>query len=48
MLIIIHKEIIYAPIEKCFDLARDVETIMRNARHIEQRAVGGVTPDYWK
>lgn len=43
MPIIIHKEFIHAPIEKCFDLSRHVETIVRTAPDMKQKAVGGVT-----
>ncbi|PIC63838.1 cell division protein [Sporosarcina sp. P13] len=43
MPMITHREFISAPIDKCFELARDVETIMRTAPDIKQKAVGGVT-----
>lgn len=40
---ITHCQFIHAPTETCFDLARDVQTIMRLAPHIQQKAIAGVT-----
>jgi ligand-binding SRPBCC domain-containing protein len=41
---LIHLEtLIAAPIERCFDLARDVEAHLRSTSDTGERAVGGVT-----
>ncbi len=38
-----HKQIINAPQEICFDLARNVEVHTKTTSHTNERAVGGVT-----
>lgn len=43
MPVIEHKQFIKAPIEICFDLARDVEVHTQTTLKTEERAVGGVT-----
>ncbi|MCG7337550.1 SRPBCC family protein [Sporosarcina sp. ACRSM] len=43
MPLIIHSEFIHAPIERCFDLARDVDIHIRTTTNTRERAVGGVT-----
>ncbi|MDR7080714.1 ligand-binding SRPBCC domain-containing protein [Neobacillus niacini] len=43
MPVIEHKQFIKAPIEICFDLARDVEVHTRTSVKTKERAVGGVT-----
>ncbi|WP_277586144.1 SRPBCC family protein [Psychrobacillus antarcticus] len=40
---IVHKQIINAPQEICFDLARNVEVHTKTTSHTNERAVGGVT-----
>ena len=40
---IVHKQIIKAPKEICFDLARDVEIHTKTTSHTNEIAVGGVT-----
>jgi ligand-binding SRPBCC domain-containing protein len=35
--------LIHAPIERCFDLARDIDFHMRSAGHTREIALGGVT-----
>jgi ligand-binding SRPBCC domain-containing protein len=43
MPVIQHKEYIQAPIEVCFDLARNVDIHTKTTQHTRERAVGGVT-----
>ncbi|WP_342514502.1 SRPBCC family protein [Sporosarcina sp. FSL K6-1522] len=43
MPLIEHREFVQAPIERCFDLARDVETHTRTTGKTQEKAVGGVT-----
>ena len=43
MPLIEHREFIKAPIERCFDLARDVEIHTRTTANTQEKAVGGVT-----
>ena len=43
MPIIKHKQLIKAPIEKCFDLARNVDIHMKTTSKTKEKAVGGVT-----
>lgn len=43
MPLIEHHEFIKAPIERCFDLARDVEIHMRTTANTREKAVGGIT-----
>jgi ligand-binding SRPBCC domain-containing protein len=43
MPIIEHHEFIKAPVEVCFDLARNVEVHTQTTSHTNERAVGGVT-----
>lgn len=43
MPLIEHYEFIKAPIERCFDLARDVEIHTRTTANTQEKAVGGVT-----
>ncbi len=43
MPLIEHHEFIKAPIERCFDLARDVEIHTRTTANTQEKAVGGVT-----
>jgi ligand-binding SRPBCC domain-containing protein len=43
MPIIEHHEFIKAPIERCFDFARDVEIHMQTTSNTREKAVGGVT-----
>jgi len=42
MPLIEHREFISAPIEVCFDLARDVDVHTQTAKHTEERVVDGV------
>ena len=43
MPIIIHKQFIYAPIDVCFDLARNVDIHIKTTAKTKGKAVGGVT-----
>ncbi|MER2156234.1 MAG: SRPBCC family protein [Solibacillus sp.] len=43
MPIIIHKQFIYAPIDGCFDLARNVDILIKTTAKTKEKAVGGVT-----
>jgi ligand-binding SRPBCC domain-containing protein len=43
MPLIVHQEFVRAPIERCFDLARDVDTHTRTTAYTKEKAVGGVT-----
>lgn len=43
MPIIKHKQLIKAPIEKCFDLARNIDIHMKTTSKTKEKAVGGVT-----
>jgi len=40
---IVHSILIYAPIEVCFDLARDVEVHQEKTKHTKEKAIDGVT-----
>ncbi|WP_438312636.1 SRPBCC family protein [Sporosarcina sp. FA9] len=42
MPLIEHREFILAPIEVCFDLARDVDIHTQTSAHTEEKVVGGV------
>lgn len=46
MPIIEHHQFIKAPIEICFDLARNVEIHNRTTSNTKERAIGGVTSGY--
>ncbi|RZT21698.1 MULTISPECIES: SRPBCC family protein [Fictibacillus] len=43
MPVITHHEYIKAPIEVCFDLARNIDVHTETTSHTKERAVGGVT-----
>ncbi|WP_425310978.1 hypothetical protein [Fictibacillus nanhaiensis] len=43
MPVIKHQEYIKAPLEVCFDLARNVDVHTDTTSHTNERAVGGVT-----
>ncbi|MBP3950914.1 SRPBCC family protein [Bacillus suaedae] len=43
MPIIVHKEYIKAPVEVCFDLARNVDVHIKTTANTQERAVDGVT-----
>ncbi|WNB92799.1 SRPBCC family protein [Bacillus sp. NEB1478] len=43
MPVIEHRECIQAPIEMCFDLARNVEVHTQTTSHTKERAVSGIT-----
>ena len=43
MPLIEHHQFIHAPIERCFDLARDVNVHTRTTEGTKEKAVGGVT-----
>ena len=43
MPVIEHQQFIHAPIEVCFDLARNVEIHTQTTSKTKERAVGGVT-----
>lgn len=43
MPVITHQEYIKAPIEVCFDLARNIDVHTETTSHTKERAVGGVT-----
>ncbi|MER2030133.1 MAG: SRPBCC family protein [Solibacillus sp.] len=43
MPIIIHKQFIYAPIDVCFNLARNVDIHIKTTAKTKEKAVGGVT-----
>ena len=43
MPLIEHREFIQAPIERCFDLARDVEIHTQTTGNTQEKAVGGIT-----
>ena len=43
MPLIEHQEFIRAPVERCFDLARDVDVHTQTTVHTKEKAVGGIT-----
>lgn len=43
MPLIEHRQFIKAPIERCFDLSRDVEIHTRTTANTREKAVGGIT-----
>ncbi|GKV65316.1 MULTISPECIES: SRPBCC family protein [Sporosarcina] len=43
MPVIKHKQFIHAPIELCFDLARNVDVHMETTAETKEKAIGGVT-----
>lgn len=43
MPIIIHKQFVNAPIQVCFDLARNVDIHIKTTAKTKEKAVGGVT-----
>ncbi|WP_456272670.1 SRPBCC family protein [Bacillus sp. AK031] len=43
MPVIIHKEYIHAPIQVCFDLARNVDIHTQTVSHTKEKAVAGIT-----
>ena len=46
MPLIEHQEFIQASVERCFDLARDVDIDTRTTEGTKEKAVGGVTTVY--
>ncbi|MDQ1143913.1 hypothetical protein QE429_000740 [Bacillus sp. SORGH_AS 510] len=46
MPVIEHKEFIKAPVEVCFDLARNVDIHTQTPSQTNEKAVGGVTEGY--
>lgn len=47
MPIIKNEQFIKAPIELCFDLARNVDIHTQTTTKTRERAVGGITEVYW-